>query len=123
MEVVQKKKKKKGFREEEHTEHCERYKRESSTRLDVCWVMDFPRPSTVSFQTSGLVKQLSTFAGDIIDIQDLIVSTAAGPAVRDREAQAAAAAVVHSTRVGAFRQRQTKDTDWIQQPQHTQHCF
>lgn len=47
-------------------------------------------------------KLLSTFAGDIIPIQDLVVGTAAGPAVRDGQAQAAAAAVVNPAGVGAW---------------------
>lgn len=42
------------------------------------------------------------FAGDIIDIQDLIVSAATGPAVRNSEAQTAAAAIVNSTHIGAL---------------------
>lgn len=48
-----------------------------------------------------------TFAGDIIDIQDLIISTAAGPAVRDNKAQTATSAIVNSTRIGTY----TKNTN------------
>lgn len=48
-----------------------------------------------------LLKLLSTFAGDIIHIQDLIVSTGTGPAIRDSKAQTAATTVVSSTCVGA----------------------
>lgn len=66
--------------------------------------MNFPQPSTV-FGLWGnsflLVELLSTFAGDIVSIQDLIVGAAAGPAVRDGEAQAATAAIVNATGVGA----------------------
>lgn len=42
------------------------------------------------------------FAGDIIHIQDLIVSTGTGPAIRDSKAQTAATTVVSSTCVGAL---------------------
>lgn len=59
-------------------------------------------------ETFLLVKLLSTFAGDIIDIQDLIISTATGPAVRNSKAQTATAAVVDSTRIGAYKKTQTK---------------
>lgn len=72
------------------------------TSFDSCWEMNFPLPSTGSlvkpFSTS---KALSTFAGDIIGVQDLVVGTAAGPALRDGQAQAAAAAIVNPTDVGA----------------------
>ncbi len=69
--------------------------------------MNFPWPSTQIFGETFLrVKLLSTFAGDIIDIQDLIVSTAAGPAVRNSKAQTAAATIVNSTRIGTYKKRQ-----------------
>lgn len=55
-----------------------------------------------------LVKLLSTFAGDIVDIQDLIISTATGPSVRNSKAQTAAATVINSTGVGAYMKRPTK---------------
>lgn len=42
------------------------------------------------------------FAGDVIHIQDLIVRTGTGPAIRDRKAQAAAVAVVNSAEVGSL---------------------
>lgn len=63
-----------------------------------------PDPSTLIFgETVFLVGLLSTFAGDIIDIEDLIVSTATGPAVRNSKAQTATATVVNSTRIGAYK--------------------
>lgn len=59
--------------------------------------MNLPQPST----TLSLDTSLSTFTGDIVSVQDLVVGTATGPAVGDSEAQAAAAAVGKSTCVGA----------------------
>lgn len=48
-----------------------------------------------------MVEQLSTFAGDIINIQDLVIGAATGPAVRDGKAQTAAATIVNPTHIGA----------------------
>lgn len=81
--------------------------------------MNFPQPSTLNFETSLLwkqlmVEQLSTFAGDIINIQDLVIGAATGPAVRDGKAQTAAAAIVNPTHIGACTKRRTKKTVWIQ---------
>lgn len=59
----------------------------------------------IFFPHGALVKLISTFAGDIIDIQDLIVSTAAGPAVRNSKAQTATATIGNSTGIGAYMKR------------------
>lgn len=56
-----------------------------------------------------LWKQICTFAGDIINIKDLIISTAAGPAVRNCEAQTATATVVSSTHIGAYAEENPKE--------------
>lgn len=74
--------------------------------------MNFPQPSTLNFGTSLLLKelmveQLSTFAGDIINIQDLVIGTATGPAVRNGKAQTATATIVNSAHIGAC----TDDTE------------
>lgn len=61
-------------------------------------------------QIHRLGKQLSTSAGDVVDIKDLIVSAATGPSVRNGEAQTAAAAVVYSASIGACKRETKKKT-------------
>ena len=53
-------------------------------------------------------KQLSTSAGDLINIKDLIISTSTGPAIGNSEAQTAAATVVDSTLIGACAKRESR---------------
>ena len=55
-----------------------------------------------SFPSDGsqLSLESRTFAGDVVLIQDLVISTTAGAAVRNHQAEAAAAAVVEPTGVG-----------------------
>lgn len=48
-----------------------------------------------------LVHWPRTFTRDVIAVQDLIVGTRARPAVRDGEAQTAAAAIIMTTFIGA----------------------
>lgn len=52
---------------------------------------------------------MNTSAGDIIYIKDLIISAAAGPAVRNSKAQAAAATVVDSTEIGACTKKRIQE--------------
>lgn len=49
---------------------------------------------------------MHTFTGDIVVAQYLVVGTGAGPAVRDSQAQTAAATVFHATQVGPYGNKQ-----------------